>query len=81
MITSALKTFFAWLLFVCVANLAVAAPRIACDAPEYDFGTVSDQNTITREFTIWNRGDSDLRKKGQPAHKKGSARTLNHFDD
>ncbi len=43
-----------------VANLAVATPRIECDVPVYDFGTVTDQNKITHEFAIWNRGDTAL---------------------
>ncbi len=51
-------TFLSLLTFV--ANLAVATPRIECDSPVYDFGTVTDQNKITHEFTIWNRGDTML---------------------
>ncbi len=40
--------------------MTVATPRIKCDAPAYDFGTVADQNKITHEFIIWNRGDTAL---------------------
>ncbi len=43
-----------------LANMVVAAPRIECDAPVYDFGTVTDQNKITHEFAIWNRGGTPL---------------------
>jgi hypothetical protein len=43
-----------------VANFAVAAPRIACDAPVYDFGTLTNAESIACEFVIWNRGDSPL---------------------
>lgn len=39
---------------------SVAAPRMVCDAPKYDFGTVIGQEEITREFILWNRGDSPV---------------------
>jgi hypothetical protein len=45
---------------VFLANLSVAAPRIECETPIYDFGTVTNQSKIVHEFTIWNRGDSPL---------------------
>ena len=54
------KILFLFSLFTFVATLAIAAPRIECDESVYDFGTVSDQTTITHEFTIWNRGDTVL---------------------
>lgn len=49
--------------FLClfVANLADASPRIACDAPKYDFETVIGEDKITREFVLQNRGDSTLK--------------------
>lgn len=49
------------LLFTFAATSLYAAPRIACDSPKYDFGTVIGQEKITREFVLWNRGDSLLK--------------------
>jgi hypothetical protein len=43
-----------------VVNMAVATPRIECDSSVYDFGTVTDQNKLTHEFVIWNRGNTPL---------------------
>lgn len=44
-----------------VAIPIFAAPRIECDAPKYDFGTVIGQEQITHEFIIWNKGDEPLK--------------------
>jgi hypothetical protein len=48
-------------LFAFAATLAGAAPRIECDAPVYNFGTLIEQDEIIHKFTIWNRGDSKLK--------------------
>lgn len=50
------------LIAVCcvIATSAVAAPRVECDAPNYDFGTLIGQDELVHEFTVWNRGDSEL---------------------
>ncbi len=42
------------------AATAIAAPRIECEEPKYDFGTVIGRNQISHEFIIWNRGDEPL---------------------
>lgn len=49
-----------WSLWL-VAVPSFAAPRIVCDAPKYDFGTVIGQEKISREFILWNRGDSPVK--------------------
>jgi len=60
LVDASIRSSKALLLFFFAVNSVWASPRIACDVTTYDFGTVSDQNTITHEFTIWNRGDTDL---------------------
>jgi len=50
---------FAPLLACCVID-AAAAPRLACDRPKYDFGTVIDQEAVEHAFRIGNTGDSEL---------------------
>ncbi len=47
-----------------VAISVHAAPRIECDDPKFDFGTVIGLEKITHEFTIWNRGDATLEISG-----------------
>ena len=47
-------------LFVLTGSLLYAAPRIACDFPAYDFGTVTNGCKISHEFTVWTRGSSPL---------------------
>jgi rhodanese-related sulfurtransferase len=39
---------------------AVQGPQISCDEPNYDFGTVDNQNTIEHTFIIKNTGDTTL---------------------
>ncbi|MDF7801992.1 DUF1573 domain-containing protein [Pontiellaceae bacterium B1224] len=39
---------------------SLAAPRLHCDSPKYDFGTVIGQEKVMREFILWNRGDSPV---------------------
>lgn len=39
---------------------AFSAPKIECDVPKYDFGTVIAGDAITHRFVIWNRGDEPL---------------------
>ncbi|MDF7802189.1 DUF1573 domain-containing protein, partial [Pontiellaceae bacterium B1224] len=43
-----------------MANHAVAVPKIHCDAPKYDFGTVIGQEKITHTFILINKGDEPL---------------------
>jgi hypothetical protein len=55
--------YFACILFsLCsfVANPLHAAPRIECDAPRYDFGTVIGRERIVHEFVLRNVGDEPL---------------------
>ncbi len=54
---SAVLLFF---LTIFVVNSVSAAPRIECENPKYDFGTVIGRDQITHEFIIWNRGDEPL---------------------
>jgi hypothetical protein len=49
-----------FLLIALAGSLLYAAPRIACDSPVCDFGTVTNGMKITHEFMIWNRGNSPL---------------------
>jgi hypothetical protein len=46
-------------LFVAISSMA--APRIVCDAPKYDFGTVIGKDQITHEFILTNIGDEPVR--------------------
>jgi len=39
---------------------AVQGPRIACDEPNFDFGTVDNQTTVEHTFVIKNTGDTTL---------------------
>lgn len=50
------------LCFLCslAANDVVAAPRIECRSPKYDFGTVIGGASITNAFILWNRGDEPV---------------------
>ncbi len=55
--------YFAAILFVLcslAASKAAAAPRIVCDAPKHDFGTLIGSEKITHEFVLWNRGSSPV---------------------
>lgn len=49
--------------FLClsVANQVIGSPRIECDAPKFDFGTVIGLDEIVYEFTLWNRGDEPIK--------------------
>ena len=38
----------------------LAAPRIGCNSPKYDFGTLIESEKITHEFILRNRGDHPL---------------------
>ncbi len=51
------------LCFLClfVANNAVAAPRMECSSPKYDFGTVIGGEPISHEFILTNRGDEPVK--------------------
>lgn len=51
----------------CVAAWPVfAAPRLVCDAPEFNFGAVRNTQLVTHVFTIRNAGDATLEL--QPPH-------------
>ncbi len=39
---------------------SVAVPRIECDSPKHDFGTLIGSEKITHEFVLWNRGSSPV---------------------
>ncbi|MBN2162436.1 MAG: DUF1573 domain-containing protein [Pontiellaceae bacterium] len=57
------QKFHRFLLFALCSfttSLLQAAPRIECEHPKFDFGTVIGQEQITHEFVIWNRGDEPL---------------------
>lgn len=55
------KTWWSALLFVITAEyLAVAAPRIQCDAPDFDFGKLDNSETINHSFIIKNIGNEPL---------------------
>ena len=51
------------LCFLCslAANNTVAAPRIECSSPKYDFGTVIGGTSITHEFILKNEGDEPVK--------------------
>ncbi|MCK4564547.1 MAG: DUF1573 domain-containing protein, partial [Verrucomicrobia bacterium] len=38
----------------------LAAPRMVCDSPKHDFGTLIGSEKITHEFVLWNRGSSPV---------------------
>ncbi len=43
-----------------VQGLVVAAPRLQCDQPVFDFGKVPNTETVDHSFQIRNKGDSPL---------------------
>ena len=49
--------------FLCLfaAASGFAAPRVECDEATFDFGTLIGQDELIHEFTVWNRGDSELK--------------------
>ncbi len=48
-----------WLsLFTCAH--ALAAPKIVCDAPEFNFGVRRDNETVVHQFVVKNTGDEPL---------------------
>jgi len=51
------------LTFMCVAAIAFASagPRIQFDQPEFDFGTIYQEDSVTHEFTFKNIGDATLK--------------------
>lgn len=47
--------------FLCLSPLSLfAAPKIVCDHPEFDFGTVDDAPSVEHVYRIRNAGDSEL---------------------
>ena len=56
-VLSRLNRFFVLFLCSLAANQVLSAPRIVCDAPKYDFGTLIGSEKITHEFVLWNRGE------------------------
>lgn len=55
-----LKVLFLCFLCLFVAIPSKAKPRLHCDAPKYDFGTLIGQEKITHEFMLFNEGDEPL---------------------
>ena len=47
-------------LLVLLSLRAAAAPRIACDAPEFNFGRAGEGEAVEKKFLIRNAGDEDL---------------------
>lgn len=49
---------------VCIISIAATAetgPRIQFDKPEFDFGTIYQEDNVTHEFTFTNTGDAPLK--------------------
>lgn len=57
--TSAAFAIGSWLWLISV-GMAQAAPRLHCEAPTHDFGTMETGETVRHAFVIVNRGESDL---------------------
>ena len=53
--------FLAGIIASQAAVQVVAGPRIGCDAPKYDFGSLIGSEKITHEFVLWNRGSSPVK--------------------
>ena len=51
---------FAFALAALLSLGSVAAPRIACDTPEFNFGRAGEGEAIEKKFLIRNAGDEDL---------------------
>ncbi|MCU0857227.1 MAG: DUF1573 domain-containing protein, partial [Pontiellaceae bacterium] len=45
-------------LFFPMAGLAETGPKLVCDAPVYEFGTVNQSAVVTNVFIIRNEGDT-----------------------
>ena len=43
------------------AGLALAAPELTCDEPEYDFGTRTGVTNVVHTFVITNEGKTELK--------------------
>ncbi|MDA0990255.1 MAG: DUF1573 domain-containing protein [Verrucomicrobia bacterium] len=55
------KSFMASAMVLALVVLrADATPKVVCDAPTYDFGTVTGESSIQHVFTVRNDGDSPL---------------------
>lgn len=50
----------ALILAICVSASHAAAPRLVCDDPVHDFGTVDGKTPASHTFQIRNDGDADL---------------------
>lgn len=50
---------FLFILMACQS--VVAAPRLVCDSPKYDFGRVIGQDEIVHEYILRNRGDEPVK--------------------
>jgi hypothetical protein len=48
------------MLVTCIGARGEGAPRIACDEPTWDFGTVGDVPFVDHTFVLRNDGDADL---------------------
>ena len=51
---------YAFALLLLMAPAAVAAPRISCDIPEFNFGRAGEGEAVEKKFLIRNAGDEDL---------------------
>jgi hypothetical protein len=62
--TRSLKLEWIWILFLLpflifpMVGSAVTGPKLVCDAPIYNFGTVGQSAVITNVFVIRNEGDT-----------------------
>ena len=52
--------FVAQLLLNCVASTSMAKPKLHCESPKYDFGTVIGGGSITNAFVLTNTGDEPV---------------------
>lgn len=48
------------LAILCQSSLALAAPRLTCEEPTFDFGTRDTSEVVSHTFVLKNTGDSDL---------------------
>jgi len=55
-----MKIFTVIVIYAVCAEMLFAAPHIVCKEPEYDFGSVYNDQKINHTFEIYNEGDSVL---------------------
>ncbi len=54
------KTYFLTLFLILAASSAYASPVLHIDKPQFDFGTISQDDKAEHVFEIENRGDGEL---------------------